>query len=99
LDKVSIEKKTALDWVVHNERLLAEMGDTIWLYAEPGLREYKSAKYLADFLKESGFEVEMDIADLGPSSFLATYGTTHVLVTLRTPCPIGSLLSLMVQAS
>jgi aminobenzoyl-glutamate utilization protein B len=44
------------------------------------LREYKSAKYLADFLKSNGFEVEMDIADLGPSSFLATYGSGEPVV-------------------
>lgn len=74
LNEISIEKKTALDWLIANEGLVAEMGDAIWRYAEPGLREYKSAKYLADFLERNGFNIEMDIADLGPSSFLATFG-------------------------
>jgi len=75
MEEIGYEKQTALDWLVNNEKTVAEMADTIWSYAEPGPREYMSAKYIADFLKKNGFKIKMDIADLGPSTFLAEYGS------------------------
>jgi len=50
---------------------MAEMSDTIFMWAEPGLREYKSSKLLADFLRDEGFEVELSVSDMS-TAFIAT---------------------------
>ncbi len=67
------EKRTAVRWIEENADRMAEMSDTIFMWAEPGLREYKSSKLLADFLRGEGFEVELGISDM-PTAFIATWG-------------------------
>jgi len=71
---ISREKKTALNWVEANVKRIADMSDTIFRYAEPALREYKSSKLISDFLEENDFQVDTNIAGL-PTAFLATYGS------------------------
>jgi aminobenzoyl-glutamate utilization protein B len=67
------EKDTAIKWIDENSERLAEMSDTLFEWAEPGLREYKSAKLLTDFLKSNGFTVESGISDM-PTAFLTEWG-------------------------
>ena len=38
-------KQTAIDWVAANERNLSDWHQTIWHFAEPAWREYKSAAW------------------------------------------------------
>ena len=67
-------KKTALDWISHNEPRLIEIADTIWKYAEVGLQEFESSALLADELEQAGFAVERGVAGM-PTAFVAEYGT------------------------
>jgi len=67
------EKSYVVDWVEANASTMAEMSDTIFHFAEPGLREYRSAKLLVDYLHREGFEVEEGLSGL-PTAFVAKWG-------------------------
>jgi aminobenzoyl-glutamate utilization protein B len=64
---------TALDWIAANQRLITDMSDRLWLYAEPPLLEYRSSAWLVRQLREAGFRVEHGVAGL-PTAFVATFG-------------------------
>ncbi len=68
-----VKKKTAWDWIDHNQKRILEVADTIWGYAELGLTETKSSKLLQDELKKHGFKVEAGTAGM-PTAFVATWG-------------------------
>jgi hypothetical protein len=44
-------KRAAFDWVEQNRRSLSDWNQVIWHYAEPALREYKSAAWYVDRLE------------------------------------------------
>ncbi len=73
LNELQDEKRTALDWIIMNEKRITDLSDAIWEFAEPALREYKSVKVHCEYLREYGFEVEMGIVGM-PTAFVATYG-------------------------
>lgn len=73
LSRIIDEKRAALDWIASNEKRITDLSDIIWGFAEPALREYKSAKTHCDFLHENGFEVEKGISGM-PTAFVAKYG-------------------------
>ena len=66
-------KRVAVDWVLNNERRLAEISDLIWGYAELGYVEFKSAKLLSEELERHGFKVQRGVADI-PTSFVGIWG-------------------------
>jgi aminobenzoyl-glutamate utilization protein B len=66
-------KSWAVSWIEDNSPRMAEMSDTLFEWAEPGLREYKSSKLLADYLLENGFRVEYGVAGM-PTAFVAKWG-------------------------
>lgn len=63
-----------MDWITKNEKLIIEISDKIWEFAELGLQEFKSAALLADTLEKHGFTVQREIADM-PTAFVASYGS------------------------
>lgn len=67
-------KESAFEWIEKNKKRLIHISDTIWEYAELGLREYKSSKLLADELEKNGFKVERGVAGM-PTAFVATWGS------------------------
>lgn len=67
-------KESAFEWIEKNRERLIHISDTIWEYAELGLREYKSSKLLADELEKHGFKVERGVAGM-PTTFVATWGS------------------------
>ncbi|MEE9509089.1 MAG: amidohydrolase [Candidatus Bathyarchaeia archaeon] len=67
-------KEKVVNWVSENEKLLVEVHDKIWGWAEVGLLEFKTGKLLADILEKNGFDVERGVAMM-PSAFVATYGS------------------------
>ena len=69
----SASKRFAVDWVDAKVAEMGEMSDTIFGYAEPGLREYRSAKLLVDFLRRQGFKVEEGVSGM-PTAFEAEWG-------------------------
>lgn len=75
-EKISKEKKLALDWLSQPE-VIEEFGtisDEIWSYAELGMQEFNSSQLLADTLEAAGFAVERGAAGM-PTCFVASYGT------------------------
>jgi len=70
---MSIDKEYALDWIENNKKLLIEISDKVWEFAELGLIEFKSSALLADELEKHGFRVERGIAGM-PTAFVAAWG-------------------------
>ena len=58
---------------------MIELSEQIWEFAEPGLREYRSAKAHCEFLSRHGFSVEQGVADL-PTAFMASYGSGRPVI-------------------
>ncbi len=70
---MSADKKCAFDWIENNKRLIIEISDKVWEFAELGLIESKSSAILAEVLEKHGFKVERGIAAM-PTAFVATWG-------------------------
>jgi aminobenzoyl-glutamate utilization protein B len=66
-------KGAALKWIDQHEQHLTDLSDAVWQFAEPALREYRSARQHTSFLKQHGFEVQEGVAGM-PTSFVGTYG-------------------------
>ncbi|UCD44396.1 MAG: amidohydrolase [Candidatus Bathyarchaeota archaeon] len=69
-----MSKEVALNWIDDNEKHIIEISDKAWDYAELGLLEYKTSKFLADEIEGQGFKVERGVADM-PTAFVATWGS------------------------
>jgi aminobenzoyl-glutamate utilization protein B len=65
-------KETAYQWINENEEKIIEWSDQVWEFAELGLLEYKTSKYLSSVAEKSGFELERGVADQ-PTAFLAEW--------------------------
>jgi aminobenzoyl-glutamate utilization protein B len=70
----SDEKLSALKWLNKNQDEMFNASDIIFKWAEPGLREYKSSRYLADILLRNGFDTEMGISGM-PTAFKSEWGS------------------------
>ncbi len=64
----SDKKLGALNWLNKHQDEMFNASDTIFKWAEQGLREYKSSRYLADLLLENGFDTERGISGM-PTAF------------------------------
>ncbi|MGQ9680138.1 MAG: amidohydrolase [Candidatus Bathyarchaeia archaeon] len=76
MEGIEEEKRTAFENIESRRDVIFEMSDTIFHFAEPGLREYKSSKLLVNYLKREGFEVEEGISGM-PTAFIAKWGEGH----------------------
>ena len=70
---MSVDKKSAFDWIETNKELIIGISDKIWEFAELGLIEFKSSALLADELEKHGFRIERGSAGM-PTAFVATWG-------------------------
>lgn len=68
------EKRTALTWLADAENEITDLSDTIWEFAEPALREYRSALAHETFLEARGFDVISGVSGM-PTAFTASYGS------------------------
>jgi aminobenzoyl-glutamate utilization protein B len=66
-------KRTALSWIAEHERWLSNTTRTLWDFHEPAWREYRSAAFYVDLLRERGFDVEEGSGGM-PTAFRATWG-------------------------
>lgn len=69
----------AMRYIDEKRSLITGISDSIWRYAEVGLREEKSAKCLADALEAEGFRVERGVAGM-PTAFAATWGSGRPVI-------------------
>jgi len=65
-------KQRCFDWIDANAVTLSDWHQTIWGYAETAWREYKSAAWYVDRLRQEGFEVEEGSGGM-PTAFAATW--------------------------
>lgn len=72
MPNVTAEKAFALDWIDNHMGDLSDWNQIIWHYAEPALREYKSASWYVARLRQEGFEVEAGSGGM-PTAFSATW--------------------------
>ncbi|MEA2090166.1 MAG: amidohydrolase [Thermoproteota archaeon] len=70
---MSVDKEYAADWIENNKKLLIEISDKVWEFAELGLIEFKSSALLADELEKHGFRVKRGVAGM-PTAFAASWG-------------------------
>lgn len=69
-------KKIAFDYLADQRSVerFGRISDSIWLYAELGMQENRSAKLLIKTLEAEGFTVERNVAGI-PTCFIATWGS------------------------
>ncbi|WP_188065612.1 amidohydrolase [Sphingobium sp. KCTC 72723] len=72
------EVATAIDG---EAKLVQEMVDSVFSFAEPGFQEFKTADYLTAILEKNGFTITKGVAGI-PSAWTATWGTGGPLVAL-----------------
>ena len=66
-------KQHILDSIERKAERLKRLANTIWLYAEPSLQEFRSAELLARELETAGFRIDRQAGGL-ETAFVATFG-------------------------
>ena len=69
---MSTAKSQAFAWIDQHKGLLSEWHRTIWDFAEPAWREYRSAAWFVARLRQEGFEVEEGSGGM-PTAFAARW--------------------------
>lgn len=64
---------SVMRWIEDHARAITDISDRLWIYAEPPLREHRSAAWLVRALREAGFTVKCGVAGM-PTAFVATFG-------------------------
>jgi aminobenzoyl-glutamate utilization protein B len=85
-------KAAAYDAVERNAEQIATIGDTIYYFAELGMQEFESAKFVKSVLESIGFTVETGAAGM-PTNIFAHWGTGKpqiVIVSEMDALPEGS---------
>ncbi|HEY8458919.1 MAG TPA: amidohydrolase, partial [Blastocatellia bacterium] len=55
-------------------KLIQEMVDSVFSFAELGFQEYETSKYVTGILEKNGFKVERGVAGI-PTAWVASYGS------------------------
>lgn len=66
------KKQSILDWVDDNSKNLSDWNQIIWNYGETAWREYQSAQWYVNTLKQKGFRVEEGSGGM-PTAFCAIW--------------------------
>ena len=72
----NIEYLAAVDG---REESLIALSKKIWEYAEPGFKEVKSSRAIADYLEAEEFKVELGVGTV-PTAIRAEYGSGHPVI-------------------
>ena len=57
-DSPNEPKRVAFEAIDRNADQIATVGDVLYYFAEPGMQEYESAKFVKETLESAGFNVE-----------------------------------------
>ncbi|HEX3755642.1 MAG TPA: peptidase dimerization domain-containing protein [Rhizomicrobium sp.] len=76
----AIKQEAAADVEAH-AKLVQQMVDTVFSYAEPGFQEYRTSAYLTGILEKNGFTIIHGIAGI-PTAWTATWGEGGPLIAL-----------------
>ena len=66
-------KKAAAAGVESRTKMVQEMVDSIFSFAEPGFQEFKTSEYITGILEKNGFKIERGVAGI-PTAWTATWG-------------------------
>ena len=61
-ETLSDPQRTAFESIDRNAEQIATVGDVLYYFAEPGMQEHESSKYLKETLEGAGFKVELGAA-------------------------------------
>jgi aminobenzoyl-glutamate utilization protein B len=76
-------KRAALAGVEARATLAQQIVDSLFSFAELGLYEYETQRYLTGILEQHGFKVERGVAGI-PSAWVATWGSGKPVISLGT---------------
>ncbi len=68
-----------LSEVDKHEESLTALAKRIWEYAEPGFKEVRSSKDIAEYLENEGFKVTLGVGTV-PTAIMAEYGSGHPVI-------------------
>ncbi|HEY0684999.1 MAG TPA: amidohydrolase [Steroidobacter sp.] len=74
-------KQATLAGVDKRAKLVQEMVDSIYSFAEPGFQEFKTSEYITGILEKNGFKVQRGVAGI-PTAWTATWGDAGPLIAL-----------------
>ena len=74
-------KREAVAEVDKSQKLIQEMVDSIFSFAELGFHEYETSKYVTGILEKNGFKVERGVAGV-PTAWAASYGSGKPVIGL-----------------
>lgn len=80
IDRDALKKQAVADVEAH-ARLIQQMVDSLFSFAEPGFQEFQTMEYLTGILKKEGFTITRGVAGI-PTAWTATWGTGGPLVAL-----------------
>jgi len=74
-------KQAAAANVDAHAKLVQEMVDTVFSFAEPGFQEFRTSAYLTGILEKNGFKITRGIAGI-PTAWTATWGEGGPLIAM-----------------
>ena len=74
-------KKDAAAGVDARAKMVQEMVDSLFSFAEPGFQEFKTQEYITGILEKNGFTITKGVAGI-PSAWTATWGEGGPLIAL-----------------
>jgi aminobenzoyl-glutamate utilization protein B len=74
-------KSEAVADVDGHAKLVQEMVDSVFSFAEPGFQEFQTMEYLTGILEKNGFKITKGVAGM-PSAWTATWGSGGPLIAL-----------------
>ncbi|WP_066781372.1 amidohydrolase [Sphingomonas sp. CCH5-D11] len=74
-------KADAVAGVERQAKLVQEMVDSVYSFAEPGFQEFQTMEYLTGILAKNGFRIEKGVAGI-PTAWTATWGSGGPLIAL-----------------
>ena len=82
-DSPSDPKRVAFEVVDRNAEQIAIVGDVLYYYAEPGMQEHESAKFVKETLERAGFTVELGGGGM-PTNVWAKWGSGKPVIAIAT---------------
>lgn len=80
-DQLTKMKSEASANVDAHAKLVQEMVDSVFSFAEPGFQEFQTMEYLTGILEKNGFKITKGVAGM-PSAWTATWGSGGPLIAL-----------------
>lgn len=75
------QKQATIAGVDERAKLVQEMVDSIYSFAEPGFQEFRTSEYVTGILEKNGFTVQHGVAGI-PTAWTATWGSGGPLIAL-----------------